>query len=203
MDVWAVEDLMRATIAEYLEECRFSMGSVDGKAVLHCVEVLLAAYRDGRSVYAIGNGGSASTSQHFVADLGKYATGDLPGFRAVDLTANVCSLTAWINDVDWNTAYVDILRPWLREGDVLVVFSVHGGSDTWSSNLTRAVRFAKSVGCVTLAFTGHAGGDVAELCYQTVVVPSRRSEFTIPLTEGLHVTLFHLVCLCLRRALSG
>jgi D-sedoheptulose 7-phosphate isomerase len=166
------------------------------------VSILLGAYDRNATVACIGNGGSASTAAHFAADLGKFATGNALGFRALDLPSNYAAHTAWTNDSSWESTWEMMLRPWLRQGDVVVAFSVHGGSG-WSSNLTRALEFARSAGAKTIGFAGDGGGLFKELCDATIIVPNPPQDLVTPITEGLHSVIAHLICSELRSRISS
>jgi len=121
-----VTDMLSDTISERLEESARSLTAVDQGALRRAVDLLLDAYERGATVYTIGNGGSAS-SLRFAADLDKFATGDKSGFAAFDLTSSISSLTAWTNDEGRSGVYANMLTPAVKEGDVVVAFSVHGG----------------------------------------------------------------------------
>lgn len=196
-------DMLSDTISEYLDESARSLTAVDQGALRRAVDLLLDAYERGATVYTIGNGGSASSSLHFAADLGKFATGDKPGFAAFDLTSNTSSLTAWTNDEGWSGVYANILTPALKEGDVVVAFSVHGGAGGWSDNLVRGLQLARNRGAFTIGFAGDGGGRFNDFCDVVIVVPQVPDYLVTPVTESLHVSLFHLVCTCTRRVLSA
>lgn len=104
-----------------LEETMNSLERIDINKIEKIVEVLVNAYKQNRIVFAVGNGGSSSTSAHFVADLSKFATGNKKGFRAIDLGGNNSLQTAWTNDKNWEETWSSILNPWIEKGDILVV----------------------------------------------------------------------------------
>lgn len=196
-------DMLQHTITEYLDESARSLARVDRGALRRVVDMLLDAYERKATVYTLGNGGSASTSMHFAADLGRFATGNKPGFSAFDLTTNASSLTAWTNDEGWSGVYANMLKLSVTQGDVVVAFSVHGGAGGWSDNLVNGLKLAKEHGARTIGFAGDGGGQFKELCDVTVIVPQVPDYLVTPVTESLHVSLFHLVVTCTRRALSS
>lgn len=198
MDAPTVTPALERSLSATLD----SLKALDLADVEAAVSVLLGAYRRGSTVICIGNGGSASTAAHFAADLGKFATGDAVGFRAVDLPSSYAAHTAWTNDSSWEETWASMLRPWLRAGDVVVAFSVHGGSG-WSSNLTRALSYAREVGAQTIGFSGDGGGLFETLCDASVVVPTPPEDLVTPITEGLHSVVAHLVCSELRARINA
>lgn len=184
-------------------QSRILLEEFDLDELARAQEVLMDAYRRQATVFTVGNGGSASTAAHFAADLGKYAVGEgNPGFRAVDLVSNYAAHTAWTNDADWSSTWREMLNPWAQSGDVVVAFSVHGGSG-WSGNLVRALELANERGAKTIGFSGDGGGRFAELCDVSVVVPTPTDPWITPLTEGFHVLVAHLLVAGLRAQISG
>lgn len=147
-------------------------------------------------------GGSASTAAHFAADLGRFATGDKLGFKAFDVISNSSAHTAWTNDTSWENTWVGMLEPWIEEGDLLVLFSVHGGSG-WSSNLTKAIKLANEKGAKTIGLAGAGGGDFSKLCTVFINIPTEDSELVTPVAESLQVMVHHIICAALRKRING
>ncbi len=72
----------------------------------------------------MGNGGSGSTSSHFVSDLLKTAiTNDSNRFKAISLVDNVPVNLAWSNDVSYDCIFLEQLKNFLASGDVVIGFS--------------------------------------------------------------------------------
>src|SRR5438477_210796 len=106
----------------------------------------------------MGNGGSASTAQHFACDLAKYVIP--PRGRPFDvrcLTDNVSLYTAWANDADRTDVFLNQLRGLLKPIDVVLAISVHGGKG-FSADLVRAVNYANKIGASTISLVGFDGG---------------------------------------------
>ena len=97
-------------------------------------------------MFTAGNGGSASTAQHFACDLAKFVIpeGQRP-FDVCCLTDNISLYTAWANDAARDDVFVNQMRGLLKPGDVLILISVHGGTG-FSGDLVHAVRYANEVG---------------------------------------------------------
>src|SRR5215813_11722164 len=122
----------------------------------------LADLRDrGGRLFFLGLGGGAGNATHAVNDFRKIA-----GIESYTPTDNVSELTARINDDGWDTAY----RNWLEgchltRQDMVFVFSVGGGNATQniSSNLVRALQYAKEVGAKICGVVGRDGGFTAQV----------------------------------------
>src|SRR5437764_859010 len=96
---------------------------LDLPAVQRLVDLITAAREQDRTVFFIGNGGSAATCSHFATDLGNLAAEGAKPFRAVSLTDNTSFITALSNDDGFENVFVHQLRNLFREGDLLVAIS--------------------------------------------------------------------------------
>jgi D-sedoheptulose 7-phosphate isomerase len=184
-------------VDSFLLETGALLQKLDRAALATAHRFLLDCYgRKGR-VYTAGNGGSASTAQHFACDLGKYVIP--PGARPFDvrcLTDNVPLYTAWANDAPREDVFVNQLRGLLTANDLLIVISVHGGSG-FSTDLVRAVRFANEAGAATLALVGFDGGVLHREARCSILVPIDST----PQTEAIHLVIQHLLVQLVREDL--
>jgi phosphoheptose isomerase len=152
------------------------------------------AFRDGRHLYACGNGGSACDAMHLVEELVARYKRERPGLPAHHLL-DASTLTCWSNDYEFETVFARQVEAMVREGDVLVAISTSGNSP----NVLRAVEAANARGALTVGLTGRSGGALRELCSELVAVPSDATE---RVQEG-HITLIHLLCELVERMLFG
>src|SRR5258708_16007763 len=79
-------------------------------------DTLVRVYDAGRTVYLCGNGGSAALASHFACDLGKgtaYCNGG-KRLRALSLTDNLPTLTAWANDSIYEHLFSEQLTNFLQ-----------------------------------------------------------------------------------------
>jgi len=196
-------------IDDYLGEIEEVLRRLPRRPIQQAVDILYECWLQGGTVFAIGNGGSASTATHLACDLAKATM--VPGqrrLRALALVDNVPLTSAWANDSGFSSVFAEQLEPWLKAEDVLVAMSVHGGSGEgdagpWSQNLPRAVALAHSRGARVIGLSGFGGGrlrDEADVC---IVVPIDREPLGTPLVESLHVAVHHLLCVALRERIAG
>lgn len=169
------------------------------------IKLLFNAWLNGKWVFIIGNGGSASTASHFVADLMKTVTekpGD-KGIKAIALVDNIPLNSALVNDLGWSSVYEEQLRTYWEPGSLVIAISVHGGSGkdkagAWSQNLLKAMQFAKDNGGKAIGFAGFDGGVMKEMAYTCIVVPAEST----PLVESFHVVLHHLIVFRLKEKIK-
>lgn len=179
------------------------------EAVLKAVDILYDAWRRGSTVFTMGNGGSASTATHFASDLAKFTiVGNKPRFKVYSLNDNTPLVSAWTNDSGFGSIFAEQMQPWLAEGDVLVGFSVHGGSGTgeagpWSQNMVRAMALAKERRAKVIGLSGFDGGAMKQMADVCLVVPLDTEPLATPLIESYHVVLHHLICLALKERIRA
>lgn len=182
-------------IREYLDEVVDITKKVDRNQLEKAIDILFQAWKNDKRVYLMGCGGSASTASHFAADLSK--TVIVPGkkrFKAISLVDNTPVVSAWTNDEGWASVFQGQIENFMEEGDVVVGFSVHGGSGkgnagAWSQNLTKAMQYVKDNGGKAIGIAGFDGGAFKELCDACIVVPKEST----PLVEGFHGDIHHLI----------
>lgn len=180
-------DLISESVQEFRESSEYKKA----------VDELFSCYERGGTVFTMGCGGSASTATHFAADLAKTTiVKDKPRFKATSIVDNVPLVSAWINDSGWGTVFSEQLKPWIADKDVLVGFSVHGGSGEgevgpWSQNLVAAMKLAKDRGAKIIGFSGFDGGAMEKMADICLVVPVDYEPYGTPVVEAMHVVLHH------------
>jgi D-sedoheptulose 7-phosphate isomerase len=161
------------------------------------VETLYEAFEEERTIFLVGNGGSAAAASHFGQDLAKGTLASMQAkrrFRVVPLTDNVGYITALANDEGYESVFEQQLRNLGRRGDVLIAISGSGNSP----NVLRAVEYAHSIGMKTIGVTGFDGGKLRGLADEGVHVPVE----DMGMAEALHGVVFHLAMAQLRARLS-
>lgn len=184
-------------VEQYLETVVRAARRVDVRSVERFIDLLESAYREGRAVYMIGNGGSAANASHFAEDLSMGAMPDLEGkrFRVLSLTDNTSFITALANDKGYDRVFELQLRQFGQKGDILVVISGSGNSP----NVVRASEYAKSIGMTVVALTGFDGGKMKTLADLSVHVPHPH----MCQSEAVHSIVQHIVADLLRERLSA
>ncbi len=91
---------------------------------------------NGRVIYLIGNGASASMASHIAADLAKNAHVHTQVFTDLAL------ITAIANDLEYAEVFAEALRRRMAPGDLLVAVSSSGRSE----NILRAVTETRRLG---------------------------------------------------------
>ena len=194
----------KAFIKQYFKEAEEIIRLMPVQDINKIIDILFDAWRNDAIVFVMGNGGSASTASHFAADLTKYTimgksyNENKKRFKVICLTDNAPLISAWTNDSGFNTIFTEQLKPWIKKGDVVFGFSVHGGSlvqkdDEWSQNITKAFAFAKNKGATLIGLAGDTGGAMKSMSDACVVVPTVNKETITTHSEGFHLIIHHLI----------
>ncbi len=96
------------------------------------------------------------------------------------------TLTAYANDVSYHDAIVEQLRNFAQQGDIFMAISGSGNS----MNVIRAMEYANSAGCRTLALTGRDGGKLGSIAELNLTVP----EPHMGRIEDAHHVICHMIC---------
>jgi D-sedoheptulose 7-phosphate isomerase len=202
-------EVSEAGIEEFIKRSRDTLDRLDRRVLVTMIECLMDVWRRKGTVYVMGNGGSASTATHFAADLAKYTIAEgKPRFKVLGLTDNFPLVSAWTNDGGFNSIFAEQMAAWLEPGDVLIGFSVHGGSGVgdagpWSQNMVRAMTAAKDAGAKVIGFSGYDGGAMAQMADHCLTVPVLVDDLGTPIVESIHVLLHHLVVHTLRERIRN
>lgn len=177
--------------AQYISEAIEILNEVDQRVIEHIVELLVDLRENGGRIFFLGVGGGAGHASHAVNDFRKIAH-----IEAYTPTDNVSELTARVNDEGWETSYANWLRgSRLRASDMIFVFSVGGGDAkrNISSNLVRALEYAKEVGATVCGVVGRDGGYTAQVADACSVIPTVNSMTVTPHTESFQAVIWHLL----------
>ncbi|MBD3182915.1 SIS domain-containing protein [Candidatus Poribacteria bacterium] len=191
-------------INKYFDQLKNIIDTIDRDKIDQAIELLLETWRNGNTIYVMGNGGSASTASHMVCDLAKVTIAEgKERMKVMGLTDNAGLISAWTNDSGFGTIFVEQLRPFIKKDDVLIGVSVHGGSGEgeagpWSQNLVQAMKLAKDRKAKIIGFSGFDGGEMAKMSDVCMVVPIDTEPLGTPLVEAFHVVLHHLIAVSLR-----
>jgi D-sedoheptulose 7-phosphate isomerase len=178
-------------IRPYFTQLQATLDLIASEPIAAAIRVLHEARRNGRKVFIMGNGGSASTASHFVCDLAKNTRHpNWPDYRVVGLADNMALVTAYANDEGYENAFARQLASLVEAKDVVIAISTSGNSP----NVLRAIELAKERAALTIGLTGFSAGELGPLVDLHVHVPSDCIEHV----EDIHLVLEHLITKALR-----
>jgi len=169
--------------------------ALDRMIVAAMAETMRLAIQSGKTIFFMGNGGSAADSQHLAAELVGRFKKERQGFSAVALTTDTSILTAVANDYGFEAVFERQVVALVRTGDVVVGLSTSGNSP----NVVRGLAAASERGAVALGMTGRDGGNMTKVCDLCLKVPA---DITARIQEA-HILAGHIICELVEEVAAG
>jgi Phosphoheptose isomerase len=175
-----------AEIEAYFETLKTTVDQVDRKEIQKAMEVLVKARDQKKYIFIMGNGGSAATASHYAGDFNKgLSLNREKRFRFVALNDNAPTVLSLANDVSYDAIFVEQLKNFLDDGDVVIAISGSGNS----KNIINAVEYAKQKGNTVIGMTGYSGGKLKDLSDIQLHVPLDNMQ----VVEDVHMVFCHLM----------
>lgn len=174
----------KTRIEAYLSQLKSTIDAVSIESIDELMNILVNARNEGKTIFIMGNGGSGATASHFVCDFNKGLSFEgQKRFRFICLNDNIPSMTAYANDLSYEEIFVEQLKNFFQEGDVVIGISGSGNS----INVIKAINYANENGGITIGFTGYNGGKLYKIASNNVHIPINDMQ----ITEDLHMILDH------------
>lgn len=183
---------MWTNAATYLAELAEALRLLDVPTIERFSDRLFRAYLAGRTVFCLGNGGSAAAASHLATDLSKLTT--RPGqtrLKALALVDSVPTLTATGNDFSFDEVFVEQLRTFMAPSDVVIGISTSGRS----VNVLNAIEYANAHGGVTIGISGADDSPLRDLARDSLSIAS----LSVQHVEDVTLVAAHLLCLLTRQ----
>jgi D-sedoheptulose 7-phosphate isomerase len=186
----------RSHITDYLKALQGVLTELSVDEVETVIGVFEQAYRDDRTIFICGNGGSATTASHWVCDFSKGTVSPAgKRIRMYSVGDNMAMLTAYANDVNYESVFSEPLKTYVRPGDVVLLLTASGNSP----NVLAAAETAREMGATTVGLIGFGGGKLAKLVDHQIMVNCRE----YGPVEDLHLILDHIISLYMRKVVSA
>ena len=170
----------------YIDLVKSTLDALDPKALDALVEAFHTTYEKGGNIYTMGNGGSGASASHAAGDFLKGASYGLDKrFKMICLNDNLPSMMAIANDIGWESIFVEPLKNFLTQDDLVIGISGSGNS----KNVVNALEYANANGATTVAMSGFKGGKISQIAAINVHAPVMDME----VTEDIHMVIFNIV----------
>lgn len=174
------------TYKNYRESHKEAFNLIDDESIKKSVELIVDTIHSNKKIITCGNGGSASTASHYITDWNKMynlTTGNK--LRGMSLCDNVGLITAYGNDLNFESIFSEQINTLMDEEDLLIVISGSGNSP----NILKAIDAAKRNGSRVLGILGYDGGKALSMCDVAFHVPS----WDMQICEDIHLSFGHIV----------
>jgi D-sedoheptulose 7-phosphate isomerase len=172
---------------DYQALVKGGMVSVESKS-LEISSLIVNCIFDNKNIWIMGNGGSASTADHFATDLSFIKSKEIKHrIGAISLCSNTALLTAIANDIGFENVFAHQLARLANKGDICIFISASGNSQ----NLLTAFDFASKMDLTCIALLGFDGGALAKLVDYAVIIETPIGEYGP--VEDVHLSICHQV----------
>ena len=144
-----------------------SLQKLNNKLIEDMYHYLERAVTNNNTIYAFGNGGSASIANHFACDFLK-GSNYKKKIRYISLSCNNELITAISNDIGYSSIYSFQLERLVKKDDLIIAISSSGNS----KNIIKAVQIANRKKAHTIGLTGFDGGKVSQIVDLSINIKS-------------------------------
>ena len=173
------------SLAAYKEKLDLAWNSINHHQIERLEEDLLSAWRNDKSVFICGNGGSAANANHLANDLMYGINPDGKGIKVHSLCANSSINTCLANDTGYENIFCKQLNTLGAEEDLLIALSGSGNSQ----NVVNALKEARKIGIKTCAILGFNGGK----CFKLADTVIHLQIDDMQVSEDCQMIIFHLL----------
>lgn len=150
------------------------------------IELILNALKNGKQIFTMGNGGSAATASHYIADWNKgISYKKEKRLKCICLNDNIPTIMAYSNDVSYDVIFVEQLKNLMNEEDLVIGISGSGNS----MNVINAIDYANNNGGITLGICGYDGGKLKRIAQNSIWI----NIHDMQIVEDLHLIFGHIV----------
>jgi D-sedoheptulose 7-phosphate isomerase len=177
---------MNKIIDNYKSSICELINTIDACKIVDIIDILGDSRKNNKKIFIFGNGGSATTANHFVCDFGKNAIkGDIGRFKIISLCDNLATITAYGNDFGYEKIFEERLKNLMEDEDIIIAISASGNS----KNVINAVKYASQRKGYIISMTGFDGGELKKLSDLNININSN----VIEQVEDLHLMIEHII----------
>ncbi len=151
------------------------------------INLLAAAFSDGKKFLLFGNGGSAADAQHIAAEFVNRFRIERRPLPALALTTDTSAITSIANDYDYKDIFAKQVKALGKEGDIALAISTSGNAE----NVLAAVDACKELKIISVGLTGGDGGKLAKRADYLLCVSEGKNTARV---QETHILVGHVIC---------
>ncbi len=180
-------------VNDYQRKLNDLFEQIDFDVLEQITAAIVNAYKNEKTIYIAGNGGSAATASHYKVDLGFFVRYfKKKRIKVQSLTDQSPLMTAIGNDNSYEEVFTQQMQDYFGEGDVLIAISASGNS----MNVVKAAEYATELGGKSIGLVGFEGGKLKDACDICLFTPNPKGDYG-PI-EDLHMIICHMLVSYLR-----
>jgi len=180
------EQIVKKQYNEHIEVAQTNKENLTAQ-ITKAADMVIGAFKNGKKLYACGNGGSACDAMHMVEEfVGRYKHNRpaMPAHNLMDPSIVTCCG----NDFGYDEIFKRQIEAYGQEGDVFVGISTSGNS----ANVINALEEAKKKNMKTISFLGKSGGKMKGVADLDIIVNSN----TTARIQEMHILAIHSILEC-------
>ena len=168
------------------------LNKINYSKIAECIDKIEEARINDKTIFIMGNGGSASTASHVANDFGlavmkKSKNPNLKSYRAQSITDNMSVISATANDSDYKNIFLDQIKIHYRKGDIAILISASGNSQ----NLVEAAKWIRSNNGFVISWLGFDGGILKSNSDLNIIIDTPKGEYAP--VEDIHLIINHVI----------
>jgi len=168
----------------------------DDESLARAIDLLATALEKGGKALLFGNGGSATQSSHFAAELVNKFYFRRPALPALALAADMATLTSIANDEEFRVIFSRQVEAFGRPGDVALGITTSGASP----NVLLGLAKARELGMATIALAGSRLQELQAIPVDMLVTVDAGDTPTI---QEMHLFALHAMAEALEKRIFG
>jgi D-sedoheptulose 7-phosphate isomerase len=187
----SAQEVLAQVYSSTREKCRETIAlrratlALAEEQIIAAAKAMGQAFVSGATLFAFGNGGSATDVQDLVSELIVPPFPNSQPLPSIALTNDIAVITAIGNDISFDTVFARQIIALGRRGDIALGISTSGNS----SNILLAFEQARKQGLLTIALTGYDGGKMARSPAVDICIVSPGDH--IPRIQEAQATVYH------------
>jgi len=171
---------------QYFQDLISTLKKINHKDIDDFYRILKLKINSNKNIFIFGNGGSATTAQHYITDWNKmYLVHKNKKLRGFCLNENIGLITAYSNDLHYDKIFSKQLESLMNQGDLVVAISTSGNS----KNIINAYKFVKKNKGDFFILTNKSGGFFKNFKKNIIKVPTLDTQ----ICEDVHLNICHAI----------
>jgi D-sedoheptulose 7-phosphate isomerase len=175
---------------------RLLSGLNENAQVVRAIDGMSQALKKGGKVLLFGNGGSATQSSHFAAELVNKFYFRRPALPALALSADMASMTSIANDDEFARVFSRQVEAFGAKGDVALGITTSGRSE----NVLRGLAKAREKEMLTVALAGSRTDGLLAIPVDVLIAVD---DTDTPTIQEMHLFLLHVMAEAIEKNLFG
>lgn len=172
------------------------------KDIEQAAQSLIYAFKNGKKLLIIGNGGSAADAQHVAAEFINKFNIDRNPLPAISLSTDTSNLTSISNDYGFDHVFAKQIKALGNEGDVLLVITTSDADQKkggHSNNIWHAIIEAREKKMAIIGLLSEKSKQISAAVDLAIKIPAKQTSRI----QEAQIVILHIICEIVENELFG